>query len=321
MSTQETIDRQAGAPLRHCEHCGEQRSGGRFCAGCGHETAGGRTAGPAPTQTKRSGLLIAAALVALLAIGGAAVAYVLMRDGAGKGDGDRAYRRALASTFGPVLGGNRGVSRDLSRLRGPSPTNARASVRRAQEATKIATGAVGALTVPAGAEQLARDTRQVLGREDAYLSGVAAVLAKPSSPTRSQLQTLASDLTGALNDAGPTVAGTSQTVYGADRLVAWATRHHKRTPRKGGKVAAPPSPAAGSTPTQPGTTCGGGLFAGPNTSCTFAANVRSAYEDAPGATASVRVFSPVTGMTYTMNCRKSGTGVTCSGGNNASVTF
>ena len=53
----------------------------------------------------------------------------------------------------------------------------------------------------------------------------------------------------------------------------------------------------------------------------FALNVRDAYYEAPGSSATVRVYSPITNETYTMNCRPSGSGVTCSGGNNASVTF
>ena len=63
------------------------------------------------------------------------------------------------------------------------------------------------------------------------------------------------------------------------------------------------------------------MYAGPNTSCAFAYNVRDAYNEAPGVNASVRVYSPVTDRTYTMSCRPSGSGTTCSGGNNASVTF
>jgi hypothetical protein len=82
-------------------------------------------------------------------------------------------------------------------------------------------------------------------------------------------------------------------------------------------------PAATSASSTPGgvTNCGAGLNAGPNTSCPFARNVRDAYDAAPGATASVRVFSPVTGQAYTMSCAAAGSGVTCSGANNASVTW
>ena len=85
-----------------------------------------------------------------------------------------------------------------------------------------------------------------------------------------------------------------------------------------------PGATSGSTAPQSlsgGTSCGAGLHAGPHTSCPFAQNVRAAYNAAPGTTASVRVFSPVTGQIYTMSCAAAGSGVTCSGANNASVTW
>jgi hypothetical protein len=63
------------------------------------------------------------------------------------------------------------------------------------------------------------------------------------------------------------------------------------------------------------------LHAGPNTSCSFAQNVRSAWAAAPGSTNTLRVYSPVTGQTYTMNCAPAGGGITCSGANNASVSW
>jgi hypothetical protein len=66
------------------------------------------------------------------------------------------------------------------------------------------------------------------------------------------------------------------------------------------------------------TACGGGLYAGPATSCAFAVNVRAAYgAHGPGT---VMVYSPVTRRTYAMSC--SGVSpVTCTGGDNASVSF
>jgi peptidoglycan hydrolase-like protein with peptidoglycan-binding domain len=67
--------------------------------------------------------------------------------------------------------------------------------------------------------------------------------------------------------------------------------------------------------------CGGGVFAGPNTSCQFANNVRAAYFSVPGDSVEVDVFSPVTGKTYTMSCVKTDNRVTCRGGNEAVVTF
>jgi Glucodextranase, domain B len=67
-----------------------------------------------------------------------------------------------------------------------------------------------------------------------------------------------------------------------------------------------------------GSDCGGGVTAGPNTSCDFARNVVSAYEQTGGGT--VRVYSPVTHQTYSMSCTSSPPHV-CTGANNASVYF
>jgi Glucodextranase, domain B len=64
--------------------------------------------------------------------------------------------------------------------------------------------------------------------------------------------------------------------------------------------------------------CGGTLTVGPNTSCAFAANVRSQYDrSGPGW---IAVFSPVTNRTYNMYCTGSSPHV-CTGGNNAAVYF
>lgn len=64
--------------------------------------------------------------------------------------------------------------------------------------------------------------------------------------------------------------------------------------------------------------CGDGVTAGPNTSCAFARNVVSAYEQTGGGT--VEVYSPVTHQTYSMSCTSSPPHV-CTGANNASVYF
>ena len=245
------------------------------------------------------------------------------------------YKRQVAKVFGPVLGANLAVSDELAAVRGTKPDDARLAVRRAQEATTQATGALSALTVPAGQDKLAADAKQVIGRDVAYLAAVASVLNHPTVAGASQLQALESDLTAALTAAGPGVAGEQNTVSGATRLTAWArttsrtlnrraaakrarARANARAGSVGGNTAtSSTSPASSSR----GTSCGGGLYAGPNTSCTFARNVRDAYWEAPGASATVRVHSPVTNQTYTMSCSPSGSGITCSGGNNASVTF
>jgi hypothetical protein len=82
-----------------------------------------------------------------------------------------------------------------------------------------------------------------------------------------------------------------------------------------------PSGGGGTVPTpeSSGGSCGNGTVAGPDTSCPFAVNVRSAYErNGPGT---VTVYSPVTNRTYYMSCSDTGARVTCTGANNASVYF
>jgi hypothetical protein len=90
---------------------------------------------------------------------------------------------------------------------------------------------------------------------------------------------------------------------------------------------APPKPAP-AIPAQPAsglntsglTNCGGGVYAGANTSCPFALNVAADYTG-PGDD---YANSPVTGLSYTMSCLPSanaGGWVNCTGGINASVWF
>ena len=68
--------------------------------------------------------------------------------------------------------------------------------------------------------------------------------------------------------------------------------------------------------------CGGGVWANSNTSCPFAQNVHQQWmSEARGSSATLDVYSPVTGQTYTMNCVRSGDSVTCIGGNEAAVWF
>jgi hypothetical protein len=66
--------------------------------------------------------------------------------------------------------------------------------------------------------------------------------------------------------------------------------------------------------------CGSGVTANnAGTTCSFALNVAEQYRASGGASA-IQVYSPVTKQTYTMSCVGAST-TTCTGGNNASVTF
>ena len=62
------------------------------------------------------------------------------------------------------------------------------------------------------------------------------------------------------------------------------------------------------------TNCGGGVYAGADTSCPFALNVAADYT----GTGPDYAYSPVTGLSYTMNCYDSNP-IICTGGNNALV--
>jgi hypothetical protein len=81
----------------------------------------------------------------------------------------------------------------------------------------------------------------------------------------------------------------------------------------------PVQPAQPAQPAQPqGTSCGGNVSAGANTTCPFALNVAAEYLTQGGGTISVDVYSPVTGKYYTMSC-VAGVPSICRGGNNAVV--
>ena len=66
------------------------------------------------------------------------------------------------------------------------------------------------------------------------------------------------------------------------------------------------------------TSCGGNLSAGANTTCAFAYNVENSYYQSGGGYSTFAVYSPVTGLYYTMTCTP-GVPTVCRGGNNALV--
>jgi septal ring factor EnvC (AmiA/AmiB activator) len=66
------------------------------------------------------------------------------------------------------------------------------------------------------------------------------------------------------------------------------------------------------------TSCGGNLSAGPSTTCAFASNVENNYYADGGGNSRFDVYSPVTGLYYTMTCIP-GVPTVCRGGNNAVV--
>ena len=294
-----------------------------------HADAAPGAAAP-PRRGPSRGLLIGLVAGAVVIAGGVAALLISGSGGSDKSsNADAVYAKKVAAAFGPVLGANQQLSDALAAVRGTDPADAKVAVGRSQHATTVASGAISALSAPSGSAPLAREARQVLDREAAYLAAVSAVLNHPSVAGASQLQTLASNLTSALDSAGPTVAGTAPTVTGADRLTAWARSTSRTLSRRAAaarrKAAAKNSSTTTTrtvvvSPYSNGGNCGSGVFAGPKTSCVFALNVRRAYQDA-GGSSTISAYSPTTGRTYTMHCARSGGSVTCLGGDDASVTF
>jgi len=94
--------------------------------------------------------------------------------------------------------------------------------------------------------------------------------------------------------------------------------------KKGGPDGGSNSPSTTAAPTAAsggGTDCGENLSVGPNTTCAFAANVRSDYyNEIGGGEGTVYSYSPVTGRVYAMYC-SAGAPHVCTGGNDASVYF
>ena len=92
-----------------------------------------------------------------------------------------------------------------------------------------------------------------------------------------------------------------------------------KTPTATPLTTTPAPPAQPAQPVQPaGTSCGGNVSAGPNTTCAFALNVAYEYLNQGGGTRTIDVLSPVTGRYYAMSC-VSGVPTVCRGGNNAVV--
>jgi hypothetical protein len=81
------------------------------------------------------------------------------------------------------------------------------------------------------------------------------------------------------------------------------------------------APAAPAAPVYSGANCGGGVYAGPNTSCAFALNVAADYSSQGPRPYASNVYSPVTGQSYWMTYTESNGVITATGGNNASVQF
>jgi hypothetical protein len=281
-----------------------------------------RPSGSGGAPRGRMLLLIAGGAIAVAAI---AVAVIVLSSGSGSNKrqstveaSQRAaapaapYKGQVAKALTPLVTANRALSTALVALDGSKQATSHAKTDATQATTALssARGAVSVLTAPTAAGNLPSQIQQVLTADDGYLQAVASTLQSPTVSGATQVDTLATGAQGAFDGVSTIIPAASSSVTGTSNLASWArgaaqSQQPKAQPASASSSSstsaaqAPSAPA----PTNPsGTDCGGGVIAGPATSCPFAVNVQSAWDEGPGATATVNVYSPVTDRTYIENC-------------------
>jgi hypothetical protein len=341
-----TDDRTVISHSQFCSQCGAEVHDARFCPQCGAlvnadppvASPPAAAAIPEPRR-KRPTWLLAAGGLGLVAI--AIAAIIISTSGGGSQPasaqtgqstaGD--YRAKLAASLSPVITANSQLSTALGNMDGSRPTitAARNAATAVESAITTAKGATGVLSVPTSQATLSQQTQQALTEDDGYVQAVVATLNKPVGQSSAQLQTLSTNAQTALVPVSSLVSGASSSVSNTANLLSWvdgANGIHSHSGSAGQSrsstttaAATPPPSGGGSGASNGSTDCGNRLIAGPNTSCQFAQNVQQAYYQAPGLVATVLAYSPVTNQTYSMSCAPAGSGTTCSGANNASVSW
>jgi hypothetical protein len=315
--------------LRFCPECGHPAGEGRFCSVCGHSLdsfseppAGKHSSSPARS---RGALIAAGAAVGLAAV--AVAAIILLTGGSSStptsNPGSAGYQQKLAAALAPVVAADQKLSGTLTSLDGSPPAlkAAQNAVSQAESALVAAHGALSVLTVPGAASTLSQQAQQALTAVSGYDQAVSATLSTPVGQNSSQLQTLATGAQSALVAITPVVAGAGTSLTGTDNLLGWvnganalaqrqsaAAQHRSQQAQQRavqqavGSAASSSGGGGAAASLTGGTDCGSGLTAGPNTSCSFAENVQQAWDAAPGQTATVTAYSPVTSQSYAMSC-------------------
>jgi hypothetical protein len=346
-----TIDRKdiVTGRAQFCPECGQPAGDTNFCPGCGHNmgfTADRALADPSVQAPGRAGssrarvsLIVASAALGVVAV---AVAAVILLSGGGGSGTNSSYKQELGKAFGPLVSANQTLSGALTSLDGSKAAvrTAKTDASQALAALGAAHGAVAVLSAPSSETSLSSQVEQALTAENGYLQAVSSTLASPTGPSAGQLQTLATGAQSALDPLGTVVAAAGASVSGTQNLVSWAqgasgqaqaqrTRAQQhatqqaavRAAQRAASAAAQSSSGsgaaasvgAGGASATGAISCGNGLFAGAHTSCAFAQNVQTAWENTPGESNIVTAYSPVTGQTYTESCGPSGSGTMCTG--------
>ena len=288
-------------------------------------------------------VIVAAGALGLAAV--VAAVIIILSASSSNTNSTSTYTAKLSSALAPVLAANTTLSQSFQSLSGKNTQTAKTATSQAQQAITQARGAVVVLTVPASEQQLSQQVQQALAQETNYLGAVQDSLNNPSTGG-AQLQALAGNTGAALVPLNAVAPGIGTSLNATDALASWAAGQAraqakasqaaqqagvKQAAKTGaqqgsgssgsGSSSGSSSGSGGSSPAASSTDCGGGVMAGPNTSCPFALNVHQAWMQAPGVNNTVQAFSPVTNQTYTMTCSQAGSGITCSGANNASVSW
>lgn len=341
-----TIDRSDAVTerARFCPECGQPSDGANFCPGCGHNMgfAADRTLADPSVQAAPGGrpprgriaVILAGATLGLAAV---AVAVVVLLGSSTSSKAARpasvgaSYQRQLAKVLTPVISGNHALSISLTSLDGSqhSVRSAELDASQALAALGAARGGIAVLSAPSALSTLAGQVQQALTADNGYLQAVSSALATPTGQGAGQLQTLATGAQSALDNLETVVPGAGTSVSGTDNLISWvqgasnqaqaqqktsSSSSQSSSATQSATTPAPSTPAASNGGAGAGAIdCGGGLVAGPHTSCAFAANVQTAWENTPGEVNTVTAYSPVTGQAYIESCGPSGTGIMCTG--------
>jgi hypothetical protein len=267
-------------------------------------------------------LLIAGGAIAVAAI---AVAVIVLSSGSGSNKQQTTvqeaeaphaaapaatYKRQMVKALTPLVTANQTLSTALVALDGSTQatSNAKTAATQATTALTSARGAVSVLTAPTAAGNLPGQIQEVLTADNGYLQAVVSTLQSPTVSGATQVDTLATGAQGAFDGISIIIPAANSSVTGSSNLASWArsaAQPHKptaQTASSSSSTSTAQAPAAPASASPSGTDCSGGVIAGSATSCPFAVNVQSAWAQAPGPTATVKVYSPVTGRTYIENC-------------------
>jgi hypothetical protein len=279
--------------------------------------------GSGGASRRRMLLLIAGGAIAVAAV---AVAVIVLSNGGGSKKHQTAveapqqtspalaYQSQVVKALTPLVTANQSLSTALVALDGSKQATNHAKTAATQAATAIssARGGISVLTAPAAAGNLPGQVQQVLTADNGYLQAVGSTLQSPTVSGASQLDGLATGAQSAFDGISTIIPAAGSSVSGSNNLGNWARGAAR--PRKpkaqsssssSSSTPAAPAPAPAPTPAAPtpsGMDCGGGLIAGFATTCAFSVNVQSAWDEAPGETATVNAYSPATGRTYTEFC-------------------